>query len=222
MSTIPYEAQKNCDGQRTCGAAALNMIYKAFGIVVPQEAVWRVISLPDAHGGRFARTYRLAFDASLRGVSAVAFKALDPVRSVQEILESGSSVIMNHRLTKDTGDGHYTVALRVQNNTITFHDPEFGPSQTKSVEAMRTLWQPKFASCEITGNFLIALAQYAKGTHRCKTCGTTTPASVPCPACQVTVPLQPAAALGCSSATCASRLWEVVLCPFCDAVFPIS
>lgn len=222
MAAIPFEAQINRDGQRTCGAAALNMVYKSFGIVLPQEAVWRVISLPDAHGGRFARTYRIAFDAMLRGVSAVAFKARDPIQAVQMILASGGSVIMNHRLRDNTGYGHYTVALSADNEKIVLHDPEFGPAQQKPASLMRELWQPKFASCEITGNFLIALAQGAPTSCNCTACGGLSRAAVSCPACHVTIPLQPSASLGCCSSTCDSRLWEALLCPFCDATFPLS
>jgi len=221
MAPVPFEEQMNSDGQRTCGAAALNMIYKSMGIVVPQEAVWRVISLPDAQGGRFARTYRLALDAMLRGVHAIAFKALDPIRAVQTILADGSSVIMNHRLREDTGYGHYTVALSANDSLIEFHDPEFGPSQKRSTVLMRALWQPKFDGCEITGNFLIAVAP-TPAPYKCDVCGVPSPDNVTCPACDVSFVLQPASALGCVNAGCACRLWETVLCPYCDAAFPLG
>lgn len=216
---IPFEAQLNSDGQRTCGAAALNMVYKSMGIVLSQQAVWRVISLPDALGGRFSRTYRLPFDAVLRGVHAIAFKALDPIQAVQRILATGSSVIMNHRLHEDTRYGHYTVALSANDSSIEFHDPEFGPSQKRSTVVMRALWQPKFDNCEITGNFLIAVA-LTPAPHTCGVCGVMSPANVTCPVCNVSFALQPAYALGCVNAGCSSRLWELVLCPYCDAAFP--
>src|SRR5258708_2258196 len=221
MAPVPFEAQMNGDGQRTCGAAALNMIYKSMGIVIPQQAVWRVISLPDAQTGRFARTYRLAFDAILRGVHAIAFKALDPIQAVQTVLAAGSSVIMNHRLQEDTGDGHFTVALSANDNSIEFHDPQFGPSQKRSTVLMRSLWQPKIDNCESSGTFLIALAPIGV-PHKCSACGVSSTDSVTCPACNVSFALQPASALGCVNTMCARRLWEAVLCPYCDAVFPLG
>jgi hypothetical protein len=222
MAVIPFEEQNNLEGQRTCGAAALNMVYKSFGITLPQAAIWRVISLPDAYGGRFARTYRIAFDALLRGVCAVAFKARDPIRAVQMILASGNRVIMNHRLTADTGVGHYTVALAADEDKIIFHDPQFGSAQEKPTSLMRELWQLKFTPCEITGNFLIALARNAPSSYTCNKCGVLCPVSVTCPACYLTIPLQPSTALGCWSKTCDSRLWQSLLCPFCDTIFPVG
>jgi hypothetical protein len=222
MTAIPFEAQINRNGQRTCGAAALNMVYKSFGIALPQEAIWRVISMPDAHGGMKGVTYRMALDALLRGVSVVAYKARDPVHAVQKILESGSSVIMNHRLSVDTGDGHYTVALAADDDKIVFHDPQFGPAQERPASLMRELWKPKYDKCEITGNFLVALAQSTPASSKCITCGALCPATILCPACRLPVPLQPSTALGCCSGTCDSRLWEALLCPFCDNGFPLS
>lgn len=215
---IPFEAQIISDGQRTCGAAALNMVYRSFGLEIPQPAIWRVISLPDAFGGRFARTYRVAFDPLLRGVHAIAFRALDPVHATQSVLSEDLRVIMNHRLSEDTSYGHYTVALAANESEIELHDPELGPSQRRSADVMRSLWQPRHANCEITGNFLIALtARPAPCT--CTSCGTQVPDFCICPACHARFALQPASALGCSSARCPARLWESVLCPFCDAAF---
>lgn len=215
MPNIPYEAQLNRDGQRTCGAAALTMIYQSMGINIPQLSIWRVISLPDAHGGRFARTYRLAFDPLLRGLNAIAIKAIDPIRAVKQILASGCSVIMNHRLKEDTSTGHYTVALSADDNFIAFHDPQFGPAQKRSLDEMRLLWTPKYQSCEITGNFLIAIAR-SPTANKCNNCSTMIPKSKTCPTCLASFPLQPAVALGCIDEHCPARLWQLIVCPYCD------
>jgi hypothetical protein len=218
MNAVPFEPQLNSDGQRTCGAAALAMVYGAVGLNIPQLAIWRVISLPDAHGGRFCRTYRLPLDASLRGMHAIAFKAKDPVRAVAATLASGDHAIMNHRLAEESGFGHYTVALAVSDTEIHLHDPALGPAQRMPLEAIRQLWVPKFENCEITGNFIVALAT-AVTSHTCATCGTKLPELVRCPACHCRFPVSPGAALGCFSVECTSRLWEQILCPYCDATF---
>jgi len=217
MKTIPFEAQMNVDGQRTCGAAALNMIYKSMGLDLPQTAIWRVISLPDAHGTRYARTYRMAFDAMLRNVHAVAFRANDPIRAVRETLHSGCDVIMNHRLQNDTGYGHYTVALAADDEFIHFHDPQFGPAQKRTGENMRELWRVRHNDCEITGDILIALARNAT-SHACTTCGSQLPENIPCSQCLGTFSLQPAVGLGCVKNSCDGKLWQSILCPYCDVL----
>lgn len=222
MTSIPYEAQLQRDGDRTCAAAALIMVYSSFGITLPQEAVWRVVALPDGRKGLYARTNRLAFDAVARGLSAVTLKARDPIRAVREILTAGDRAIMNHRLTEDSWKGHYTVALSADDSAIVFHDPEFGPSQTRSTELMRELWTPKYSGCEITGNFLIALSNQSQSPCTCAACGASCPTAVQCCYCRLEVPLQPVAALGCTIPTCPSRLWELILCPYCDQLFTLS
>jgi hypothetical protein len=154
-----------------------------------------------------------------RGFQAIAFKAIDPIQSVQAILESGfSHVIMNHRLHEKTGLGHYTVAISATEEVIEFHDPEYGPSQKQSPATMRALWLPKFPLCEITGNFIVAIAP-APIHHICKTCGLQLLEKIQCPVCLLSFSLQPVSALGCTNDACNSKFWELILCPYCDSAF---
>lgn len=218
MAQIPYEAQQNVGTSRRCAAAALNMVYRSYGLSVPQGAVWRVITVPDGLGGLFAKTYRLPFDAMLRGLSAVALKALDPIAALQTALAADVRVIMNHRQREDTGLGHFTVALHADASGVAFHDPELGPDRRLDVGTLRALWQPAHNPCEIAGNILIAVAQQPPQPGQCGACGTAVPTGMRCSECLHSFPLQPTVALGCSNAACTSRLWEVVVCPFCDAL----
>lgn len=218
MNPVPFEPQLSSYRHRTCGAAALAMVYSAVGLRVSQFEIWRVISAPDARGGIFARTYRFPFDAAKRGMRAIAFKAKDSIRAVAAILASGAYAIMNHRLSEESDLGHYTVALAVSDTGIASHDPQLGPFQRIGLEAMRKLWLPRSENCEIKGNFRVALAA-SSTPHACITCGTKIPEVARCPGCNNLFGLSPGAALGCMSAECASRLWQEILRPYCDLNF---
>jgi len=217
MREIPYEKQMTANGQRTCGAAALQMIYKSFGIDLPQLAIWNAIALPDGQGGRFANTYRITLDVILRGMHAVAFRAKDPILAVEKILENNIDVIMNHRVSENVGFGHYTVAIDIGQTTIKFHDPQFGKKLTRSLNEMRSLWTPKHIPSEISGNVLIAISQNVSG-HTCHVCGQSSRENIICPTCKISLSLQPVAALGCTRTGCDAKLWEFIVCPYCDHV----
>lgn len=72
---------------RSCAASALNKVYHYYGLTQPQQDIWKVISQPDAHGGRYAMTYRLSFDARQRGLHVVAIKAKDPILAGRQLLK---------------------------------------------------------------------------------------------------------------------------------------
>ncbi|MEI4861631.1 hypothetical protein Q8G41_29010, partial [Klebsiella pneumoniae] len=71
---VPYERQVNTLSPRMCGAAALCMVYRSFGVVCSQEEVWPALVAPSATGVPCARTYLLCADALRRGLAAVTLQ----------------------------------------------------------------------------------------------------------------------------------------------------
>src|SRR5437762_197108 len=91
---VPYEKQQ---GDHTCGAAALCMVYRAFGIECTQTEIWERVA-KARYGSKRARTYLLAADAIERGLSALVIKASEPWRILQRCHEHGVLPIINHRM----------------------------------------------------------------------------------------------------------------------------
>jgi hypothetical protein len=119
-----------------------------------------------------------------------------------------------------SGAGHFTAVVAVEEDAITVHDPLFGPNRRIAQTEFLKLWQPgphgPWAS-EVTGNILVAFAAAPGETGPCRICGASFPRAARCPACQKTIPLQPARVLGCVASSCGERLWEKIFCPYCDA-----
>ena len=217
MAEIPYEKQLDITGLRTCGAASLNMIYKSYGVDIPQISIWNVIRTPDTNNSYFAKSNRLAMDAILRGFTATIFRAIEPISAIRMIIDSGSQVVMNHRLNSETGIGHFTVALSIDEENVFFHDPEKGPNKRKSINQIKHLFMPQFSPCEITGNIVIAITQNKQTPVKCHNCGNPIQALRKCPNCKIEVPIIPISEIGCFEQSCkSSRLWETIICPFCD------
>lgn len=223
MAEIPYEKQLDINGFRTCGAASLKMIYKSYGFEIPQTSIWCVIRTPDKNQSYYAPSNRLAMDAILRGFNATIFKAIEPISAIKTVLLSGGQVIMNHRLNSDTGLGHFTVALSIDEENVFFHDPEKGPNKRKSINQIQHLFKPQFSPCEITGNILVAITQQKQITNKCRKCGNSIPASIICPNCKLEVPIISISEIGCFKQSCvSSRIWQIIFCPFCDLPLEIN
>ena len=45
---IPYVRQNDPTSNRMCGAAALCMVYRAFGVACTQDEVWPLVTSPNA------------------------------------------------------------------------------------------------------------------------------------------------------------------------------
>ena len=67
VAAITYERQQDADGNRMCGAAALCMVYRFFGVECTQAEVWKAV----AGGTRSARTRLICVDSLQRGFDAL-------------------------------------------------------------------------------------------------------------------------------------------------------
>lgn len=216
MVTIPFEPQQTIDGSRTCGAAALTMVYRSLGLECRQDAVWQRVAEQIGSGGKATRTHRLALDACKLGLSAVILQAEQPAPLLTQLLEADARVILNHRLDDESALGHYSVLLSFDGNRIVIHDPHRGPERALPWPEFTELWQPCRGRCEIIGRVLIALGVRSQGNRACTVCGSAVPLQVSCGRCDQAIALGPQGAVGCVVPGCAGQSWTRLFCPHCD------
>jgi hypothetical protein len=244
---IPFELQDHAIGQRMCGAAALCMVYRSFGLLLTQAEVWETIARNDASGNRAGRTYLLAADALRRGLTALVLQARRPWQTLAACWSAGVRVILNHRVRPSSLRGHFSVLAGLSDEQAWLHDPAIGPAQPIARADLLLLWSAIRGS-EIAGQVLVAVAQPHDPTRTaaradrgagcadrgagcadrgagcadrgagCAVCGARPTQSARCAGCGRAVPLSPSAALGCPKWDCAGRLWTRLFCPHCDTV----
>lgn len=213
---VPYQRQDAALSERTCGAAALCMVYHSLGLTCTQAEVWPDIAREDRYGNRFARTYLLAADALRRGLAATTLQVRDPWQTLERLLSRDIRVILNHRLSRSLPAGHFTVLVHIEPAHLVVHDPQYGPERRLEREEFLSLWRPGWGTRDVAGHVLVAVSQPQLDPERCRHCSAAVAASVACPACGKTVPLSPSRALGCADANCRERTWQRVYCPHCD------
>jgi len=216
VTGIPYQQQLSAPYGRTCGAAALAMVYASLGLPDCQKAVWSQIAGEDKDVRRTTGSFRLARHALDRGLSAAVLQAARPWDTLASCWFTGARVILNHRLRPDSPLGHFSVLAGFDDDEVFVHDPQFGPFRRLTRDRLLRLWLPSAGGSEIVGHVLVAIASRDDQPNRCDSCGAMVPAQVGCGRCGNLVPLRPVAALGCSKRDCGARLWKYVFCPCCD------
>jgi hypothetical protein len=216
-SEIPYERQGDPTSNRLCGAAALCMVYRSFGISAAQAELAPILRGPGTSATASARSYLLAQDALSRGLNAVVFRVRDPLTSLRQSQRPPVRMILNHRLHAESSSGHFSVLVRVGEREVIVHDPQRGPDIRLSLTELAELWRPMGGSSEVAGNVLVAIARGSRTTSTpCPRCSSTLPDVLVCPGCRKPFPVQPTAVLGCRDPSCPERRWEVLFCPHCD------
>ncbi len=213
LAAIPYERQEDVDGNRMCGAAALCMVYRSFGVACTQADVWHAV----AGGTRSARTRLICVDSLQRGFDALIVRARVPWDLLRVCERNSIRAIVNHRIAQTSPHGHYTVLVGLDDGRAVVHDPKAGPARNLDRTLLLQLWQPNGPASEITGRVLVAIARREHATVVvCSRCQAPIPESARCGRCAATIRLQPAAVLGCVAEDCCGRLWEALFCPQCD------
>jgi len=192
------------------------MVYRALGVTASQRTIWNLRATDDGQGGRFIKCNSMVLDAIDRGLSAVAFKALDPLHSLQTCMDASIYAILLHSNVAGSNDGHCTVLVDVDEGEVIVHDPdpEYGRDRRVTDEELLELWQSR--PPEIMGHILIAIGQMEEGEVQCSTCGRQVQEQFPCPGCGFDMLSRPGLALGCINSDCDSRTWEYFVCPGCD------
>ncbi len=139
---LPYEQQVNTLSPRMCGAAALCMVYRSFGVVCSQEEVWPVIAAPSATGVPCARTYLLCADALRRGFAAVTLQVRQALGLLRAALDNEVRVIVHHRQGLNSRGGHYSVLVGMDEESLAIHDPWLGPARCLDQAEWLKLWRP--------------------------------------------------------------------------------
>lgn len=218
IDPIPFERQEDSTPRfKMCGAAALAMVYRSFGLEVTQAELWPSITGRDRNGDLQARTHLLCRDALRKGYLGIVFRARDPWRALERAAAPHTRAILNHRVAAESAAGHYSVLVGLEPDAAILHDPRLGPGRRVTREELLALWLPTAGSGEITGNVLLVLARSTLRGHACGRCGSPFPPATQCPTCHQQFPLHPAGVLGCVDPGCPERIWERLFCPFCDA-----
>ena len=221
--SIPYEKQSEQLTGRACGAACLSMVYRSFGTEVPQVDIWPAIAKANRFGQISSTTHLMAQDAINRGFVALAIQARHPLHVLRICQTAGIRVILNHRVARDSGAGHYSVLVGIDSRDVVVHDPSFGSARRLSHAELVELWVSAVPGSEIAGGVLIAVAASGRpAVPACEFCNTPTPLSVGCPRCGKPTLLRPGEVLGCVREGCIARMWNWVCCPTCDYVFTIN
>ena len=216
MTPIPFEPQQTIGGSRTCGAAALTMTYRSLGLACEQLAVWERVAEDVGSGVKAARTRRLARDARDQGLAAAILQAERPVELFVRLLESGSRVILNHRLDRESRLGHFSVLVGFDGREIRVHDPHHGPNRVLRWPEFAELWSPSEGASEIVGRVLVAIGPLPSSDRICNVCGKSLPDHWTCPRCGQRVSIGPSGAVGCCVPACRDPLWARLYCPHCD------
>jgi hypothetical protein len=214
---LPYEPQVNTLSPRMCGAAALCMVYRSFGVVCSQEEVWPAIAAQSTSAASCARTYMLCADALRRGFAAVTLQVRRALDLLRAALEQEIRVIVNHRQGLNSRGGHYSVLVGMDEEGVAIHDPWRGPAQWFEEAEWLKLWRPGWANNEVRGNLAVFIGRCAAESLRCRLCERLLPPQLPCPTCRKEIPLRPSLVLGCPDYGCPERTWDLLFCPWCDA-----
>jgi hypothetical protein len=220
---IPYEEQLDKSINRMCGAAALSMVFKSFGINLDQAQIWQEVSTPDSMGTRYAMTYLMGAFALKHGLRAVIAKISEPLPALARCWGRQVRVIINRRLAADSLLGHFTVLAGMTSDAVIEHDPQNGPSLAMPNANLLELWSQNAPCppCEITGNIMIAFDQPGAASPA-EVCDAhhEQPATLPCPnpnCSGKSLPFGIVPAVGCAFRDCSQRTWAKVVCPWCDA-----
>lgn len=217
MNPAPYIEQ---NGERTCGAACLSMVYQSFGSSVHQDEIWKNIAKRNSRGSLASTSHLMAKDAIDRGFEAVVFQATRPLHTLRVCLDTGVTAILNHRLSATSADGHYSVLVGIEQSGVFLHDPSNGPDRRIEFEELLDLWRPSPSRSETIGNVLIAVRPKSEARpEACAECRLEIPLTIACPKCAAEVALRPARALGCIAESCKGRLWRYLCCPQCDCTW---
>ena len=160
-----YEQQH---GQGRCGASTLVMVYRSFGLVAEQEAVWN--ELQGYSTGR-TRTFHLARNALEHGLAAVVVRVREPATFLCADF-SRIRQIPVCRIRHDSTKGHFLLFLGMDPITqmVTLHDPQLGPNRSVSLADFLTLWTPQGTEDEITRNVAVLVAESRNSATVCRIC----------------------------------------------------
>lgn len=176
INSINYEGQEFPETQRRCGAAALTMALRAFGIEAEQERLWNALKtpVPGSENEFRVETYRIAQQARCEGLGVILGRLRDPwnflLLQKPFSVHNPSALILNHRTRLESPLGHFSVFLRTdaEKELVFLHDPQRGPERAVTKTELLALWSPLGKPCEITGRIALRFAPKDAFFERCR------------------------------------------------------
>lgn len=124
---VPYIQQNDIN---SCGAAALEMIYKYYGLYeISQDDIFNKYKKLEPHGSGnyYIEVEDLIADSQSRGFTAEWFRsAVDysGINKLKELVDQGIPVVVCQQVSKeDSLMGHFRIVTGVDNLYVYLHDP---------------------------------------------------------------------------------------------------
>ncbi len=224
---IPYERQHDSHNNRTCGAAALTMVYRSLGLSCAQNELWDQIKSVDSFGGFYSKAHKLCLNSLEKGFDSVCFSAKDPIKAIKFCSKYSINCILGHRQFIGSKFAHFTVLVYVKDEAVFIHDPELGSKKGRNREVLfgelLDLFKSDISQGDyIAENLIIVITNKKANINKCNSCDENFPKIINCPNCNKLIPLSPSLIFGCFNPSCLENNIKNLYCPFCDAGLQFS
>ena len=217
---IPYIKQDITSNKKwLCGAASLAMVYRSYGKKVDQRSIFYDIAVRNKAIGSYCSTSLQCRNVLKHGFYALDVKSRQPLTLLNMFHDKWDNtrprIIFIQKAKGDDEGLHSTVMVDVTDKDVIVHDPLSRPFRLILKDVFMYLW-----SGQGQNNYeSIAVSDKRSSADRCRICGRPIPDFLICPNCRRKVILQPNETVGCIFNDCAGRLWNEILCPYCDKYF---
>lgn len=204
-------------GERTCGAAALQMVYEGiFGLSLTQEEIWEKIKAPDGRGGMYATARDVASDVHDRKLNVMIIRSSITLNLLKHCDDDNVAIITIASVSPTDKCGHFRVVSDFNGEKIVLCDPSSGSLVSLSLGEFIELWRKK-GNGEVTGFIALVISRGETSQYTCPVCKRIVPLTVKCGVCGNVNKLVPGSVLGCSNTQCPEVNWQHVICTFCNA-----
>jgi len=199
------------------GASALKMLLDTLGYKRDISTIWNAVANNKGTG---CRTVALACYALYVGASAVIIRTQQPKTNLFANVKNNIYTLVNIRLNAESGYGRFAIVEYVDKGNVFLCDPMYGQHYAISWKNFLQLWEPPSEGwSEVTGRIFIAITRHSIEQYNCPICNFPIPLQIVCPNCKQIINLSPLSTLGCINHNCNEKLWEHIICPYCDKAF---
>jgi len=156
---VPYVEQNN---ENSCGPAALEMVFKFYGININQNDIFEQYKKPnpDLKDNYYITTDDLVNFAKNNGFNESFWKKTDLTEKeinnlINGFIEKRIPIIACQQFTKEIPSGHFRVVTGIFKNKIYFHDPYDGPRKNWTMNKFIDYWMPSGKT--VTGGVYIII-----------------------------------------------------------------
>jgi ABC-type bacteriocin/lantibiotic exporter with double-glycine peptidase domain len=182
-----------------CGAAALCMVYRSFGLACTQNDLWPAIKTEYADRlRRGSQSSALVRHALHEGYAAVCLRAARPWQLLSQCLSPHLRVIVLHRRGFDSHGLHASVLCGLDENSVILQDPNARPNRRLLRDDFLALWGPHPRAVFDRGYLLVLIGPLDRPDA----------IIVRCPHCRQAISLQPTSPDGPD--------WAELTCPYCE------